>query len=362
MMLLFRRTNALFKLNRCYSLTSKWTPAPTCQTMLFQQNHTMPQANRTPETLFEHSKYDELDTRLLLEPYVYTFRVPKQESRTNMIYGLNKWMNIPADKVDQFIDYFALMHDYVMIYDDLLDNTELRRGIPAVHRVYGSNRTIIVCEGLAFIMLQKVIAMKNAEALQVYSEGMIRYHKGEAFENYYRFNFKVPTVDEYMHIVEIKLTALYYTVVQLMQAFSSNKTDFRPFTQAFGYYLKFHNDYCNLQERSYWETKGFADDITEGKFSLPIIHAIQSGTYDGEVVRHIMFQKTSDVDKKHYVLRLLKKLGSLDYAKEVVQYSEKRCREEIEKLGGNDILNKMIDDINDWKNDELPKDPSLKLT
>ncbi|OXU32035.1 hypothetical protein TSAR_004333, partial [Trichomalopsis sarcophagae] len=192
---------ALFKLNRCYSLTSKRIPAPTC---LFQQNHTMPQANRTPETLFEHSKYDELDTRLLLEPYVYTFRVPKHESRTNMIYGLNKWMNIPADKV------IALMHDYVMIYDDLLDNTELRRGIPAVHRVYGSNRTIIVCEGLAFIMLQKVIAMKNAEALQVYSEGMIRYHKGEAFENYYRFNLKVPTVDE---CILIDSTLLYSSSV-----------------------------------------------------------------------------------------------------------------------------------------------------
>ena len=53
-----------------------------------------------------------------------------------------------------------------------------------------------------------------------------------------------------------------------------------------------------------------------------------------------------------YCIFILEKLGSLEYAKQVVSKSEQELRAEIDRLGGNVILEKMIDNINLWKNDE----------
>ena len=53
-----------------------------------------------------------------------------------------------------------------------------------------------------------------------------------------------------------------------------------------------------------------------------------------------------------YCISILEKLGSLEYAKQVVSKSEQELRAEIDRLGGNVILVEMIDNINLWKNDE----------
>ena len=53
-----------------------------------------------------------------------------------------------------------------------------------------------------------------------------------------------------------------------------------------------------------------------------------------------------------YCSSLLEKLGSFEYAKQIVFETEQQCRAEIDRLGGNETFEKMIDKINLWKNDE----------
>lgn len=52
-----------------------------------------------------------------------------------------------------------------------------------------------------------------------------------------------------------------------------------------GLYFQIRDDYCNLSLKEYSENKSFCEDLTEGKFSFPIIHAIQSQTEDKQVLR-----------------------------------------------------------------------------
>lgn len=48
-----------------------------------------------------------------------------------------------------------------------------------------------------------------------------------------------------------------------------------------------YNDYTNLSSEEYFDIKGYCEDLTEGKYSLPIIHAIQSDKVNGEVSSEI---------------------------------------------------------------------------
>lgn len=54
---------------------------------------------------------------------------------------------------------------------------------------------------------------------------------------------------------------------------------------ASGLYFQIRDDYCNLSLKEYSENKSFCEDLTEGKFSFPMIHAIQTQNNNNQVLR-----------------------------------------------------------------------------
>jgi geranylgeranyl diphosphate synthase, type III len=62
-----------------------------------------------------------------------------------------------------------------------------------------------------------------------------------------------------------------------MKLFSSFEADLYDFINLFGIFGQYRNDYRNLFMEEHENTKEvFADDLTEGKFTFPLIHAVQT--------------------------------------------------------------------------------------
>lgn len=110
------------------------------------------------------------------------------------------------------------------------------------------------------------------------------------------------------------------------------------------------------------QNKSFCEDLTEGKFSFPIIHSILSTPNDGKLLsillyictdtRHpllllleILKQKTEDIELKKYALTIMEKTGSFEYTKKVLAECEVKIREELQKLGGNKMLEGLMDQL-----------------
>lgn len=97
----------------------------------------------------------------------------------------------------------------------------------------------------------------------------------------------------------------------------------------------------------YAENKSFCEDLTEGKFSFPVIHAIRSRPDDQQII-NILRQRTKDMDVKRYCVSLLDKFGSFDYTRQTLVQLDLDARREIEKLGGNPILERVLDELKNW--------------
>ena len=63
------------------------------------------------------------------------------------------------------------------------------------------------------------------------------------------------------------------------------------------------------------EGKSFCQDLTEGKFNFPVIHAVHSGHPESGKVLEIVTKRTEDEDLKRYCVSLLERIGSLAYTK-----------------------------------------------
>lgn len=174
---------------------------------------------------------------------------------------------------------------FVLRIDDIEDNSILRRGIPVAHSIYGVASTISAANYVLFLALEKVLHLDHPEATQVYNEQILELHRGQGMEIYWRDNFQCPSESEYKLMTIRKTGGLFMLAIRLMQLFSENKKDFTRLTAILGLYFQIRDDYCNLSLKEYSDNKSFCEDLTEGKFSFPIIHGIKNEGADHQVLR-----------------------------------------------------------------------------
>lgn len=293
------------------------------------------------------NKDQELEKKLL-QPFSYILQVPGKQIRAKLAHAFNFWLDIPAEKLQCVGDIVQMLHNASLLIDDIQDNSILRRGIPVAHSIYGVASTINTANYVFFLALEKVLALGHPEATAVYTEQLLELHRGQGMEIYWRDNFICPSEDEYKIMTMKKTGGLFMLAVRLMQLFSDNKADFTKLAGIFGLYFQIRDDYCNLCSQEYSENKSFCEDLTEGKFSFPIIHAIHTKPEDKQVF-NILRQRTHDVEVKRYCISLLEKFGSFNHTREVLASLDQEARKEITLLGGNPYLEAILDEILTWK-------------
>lgn len=96
--------------------------------------------------------------------------------------------------------------------------------------------------------------------------------------------------------------------------------------------FQIRDDYQNLQSDQYAKNKGFAEDITEGKFSFPIIHSIRSTPNNHELI-NILRQKTEDADVKLFAIGIIESTKSFAYTKQKLETLTAGVRRDLVELG-----------------------------
>jgi geranylgeranyl diphosphate synthase type 3 len=145
-------------------------------------------------------------------------------------------------------------------------------------------------------------------------------------------------------MVRDKTGGLFRLAVGLMQAFATSnvETDFTALVDNLALYFQIRDDYINLADEEYMKSKSFCEDLTEGKFSFPIIHCIRADPEDTRVL-NILKKRTEDVEVKRYAQQLMVEKGSLEYTRDECFSLKGEIVQQIESLGGNPQLLKLIE-------------------
>ncbi|KAL1489322.1 hypothetical protein ABEB36_014240 [Hypothenemus hampei] len=285
----------------------------------------------------------------LLEPFNYILQVPGKNIRSKLSSAFNFWLQIPKEKLTVINDVLQILHNSSLLLDDIQDNSILRRGIPVAHSIYGIPCTINASNYASFIALERVMQLGHPDAVAITLEQILELYRGQGMEIYWRDNFTCPTEEEYRKMVIRKTGGLFMLAIRLMQLFSNNKDDFTKITAILGLYFQIRDDYINLNSKNYMLHKSFCEDLTEGKFSFPIIHAIHSHSEDKQIM-HILRQRTKEVEVKKYCVALLEKYGSFEYTRQVLKELEAEAREEINRLGPNQFMEEFISSLSNSLN------------
>jgi geranylgeranyl diphosphate synthase type 3 len=141
-----------------------------------------------------------------------------------------------------------------------------------------------------------------------------------------------------------KTGGLFRLTVGLMISFATTNKDkdFTPLVNNLGLYFQIRDDLINLADEDYFKSKSFCEDLTEGKFSFPIIHYVRQSEENDTRLLSILKQRTEDIDLKKYAQNLMREAGSLQYTREKCIELKGTILTQIEELGGNAPLTKLI--------------------
>ncbi|CAG8636860.1 4430_t:CDS:2 [Dentiscutata erythropus] len=299
---------------------------------------------------------------ILLEPYNYLLSHPGKEMRSKLIEAFDHWLNVPKDKLSAITAVVEMLHTASLLMDDVEDGSVLRRGVPGdfyillilhnnfinnphfiivAHSIYGVPATINCANYVYFLVLHELTKFDNPKMLKIYTSELLNLHRGQGMELYWRDTLTCPSEAEFIDMVSNKTGGLLRLAVRLMQQCSESKTDYVPLVDDIGIHFQIRDDYMNLKSKMYTDSKGYCEDLTEGKFSFPIIHSINTDHNDRRLI-NILKQHTNSIELKQFAVNIMNETGSFEYTRNYLEKTEKMVREKIEKLGGNIILEKIM--------------------
>ncbi|KAF9167028.1 geranylgeranyl pyrophosphate synthetase [Actinomortierella ambigua] len=294
------------------------------------------------------------DERALLEPYEYIASKPGKEMRTALIDAFNYWLKLPPAELAVITKVVKMLHTASLLVDDIEDGSELR----LAHKIFGVPATINTANYVYFLALDELSKIQNPAMLAVFTQELLCLHRGQGMELLWRDSLTCPTEQEYIKMVNDKTGGLLRLAVKLMMAASpeQGKKDFVPLVELIGIHFQIRDDYLNLQSDQYSANKGFCEDLTEGKFSYPIIHSIRADANTRQLL-NILKQKPTEPSLKRYAVDLMKQTRTFEYCRQQMAVYEKRIRDEIASHGGNQRLEAIIDKLSIPLDADESKDP-----
>ena len=259
--------------------------------------------------------------------------------RSQFMKAFNAWLDVPEDDLKIIDDAIAMLHTASLLVDDIEDDSDLRRGFPVAHKIFGIPQTLNSANYHYFCAMKQLQRLGNAEVMTAFVDELLQLHRGQGMDLHWRDTLTCPTEDEYLGMVRNKTGGLFRLCVKVMQAQSkkSSPPDCIPLADAFGLLFQIRDDYQNICSPDYAESKGEFEDLTEGKFSFPVVHSILHSEGNPELL-NILRQRPTDLAVKRYAIRYIEGTGSFEHTRRTLDALMKRARTMVDSIDGGPAL------------------------
>ncbi|KAH7081741.1 isoprenoid synthase domain-containing protein [Paraphoma chrysanthemicola] len=282
--------------------------------------------------LMNHPSWTEVKEGILIGPYDYLAKQPGKDFRSQFITAINIWLRVPRTSLGVITSVMKMLHTASLLIDDMEDSSVLRRGLPVAHNVFGVAQTINSANYVYFKASFELMSLDNPELIRIFTSELLELHRGQGLDLYWRDSITCPSEDEYLDMIDQKTGGLFRMAVQLMQAESTTTLDCSVLVITIGQLFQILDDYLNLSPTSEYDAlKGYCEDLTEGKFSFPIIHAIHADPTN-QILPAILRLRTIDKEIKRYALGYMESKGSFQYCREAILELRSRVETLIDDL------------------------------
>jgi octaprenyl-diphosphate synthase len=169
------------------------------------------------------------------------------------------------------------MHNATLLHDDVVDDSDLRRGRPAARIVWGNAASVLVGDFLLGQAFQMMVEAGRLDALGVLSRAATVIAEGEVFQLSKAGDFSTTEAD-YTQVIHAKTATLFQAAAEVGAmaggAGDEGRIALRDYGLELGLAFQIVDDVLDYRGESGAMGKNTGDDLREGKMTLPVILAL----------------------------------------------------------------------------------------
>ena len=208
------------------------------------------------------------------------------------------------------------IHTSTLLHDDVVDESDLRRGRKTANALWGNAPSVLVGDFLYSRSFQLMVELDSMPVMQVLAETTNRIAEGEVLQLLHVHN---PDTDEaaYMNVIERKTAVLFAAATELAAllagADAAMQANMRDYGMHLGLAFQIADDVLDYTGDADALGKNLGDDLAEGKATLPLIHAMsQADEPVKQRLRAII--EAGDASAMPEVLAAINAANSLEYS------------------------------------------------
>jgi len=217
------------------------------------------------------------------------------------------------------------IHTATLLHDDVVDESDLRRGRKTANAVWGNAASVLVGDFLYSRSFQLMVELDRMEVMRILADTTNRIAEGEVLQ---LLHVRNPDTDEaaYLRVIERKTAVLFAAATRLGALLSGADAAtcdaLHDYGLNLGYAFQIADDVLDYASDAETLGKNLGDDLAEGKATLPLIHAIlHSDAGTRERLRNAV--EHGDTDALPDVLQAIRATGGLDYSRQrAIEYAE----------------------------------------
>jgi len=237
----------------------------------------------------------------------------------------------------QLAAVIEFIHTATLLHDDVVDESDLRRGRSTANAVWGNAASVLVGDFLYSRSFQLMVELERAEVMRILADTTNQIAEGEVLQ---LLHVRNPDTDEaaYLRVIERKTAVLFAAATRLgallADADAATCDALHDYGLNLGYAFQIADDVLDYASDAETLGKNLGDDLAEGKATLPLIHAIRHSNAATQTRLRTAIEN-GDTSALPDVLAAIRATGSLEYSRQRASKYAAVAERAIEGLGDN---------------------------
>jgi len=242
------------------------------------------------------------------------------------------------------------IHTATLLHDDVVDDSELRRGMATANAVWGNKSSVLVGDFLFSRAFQLMVADGSLKVLEVLSRASAVIAEGEVHQ-LITTNNTATTEQDYLDVVSAKTAALFSAACQIGAVVAARDLEeeqaLQTYGRNFGIAFQLVDDILDYSAHQAELGKTIGDDFREGKITLPVILAFHRGDSEDRAFWRRCLEELDqkDGDLEH-AIALMHKHGALAESLERARHYGREARVALDIFPASpvrDALTRVVD-------------------
>jgi len=228
-----------------------------------------------------------------------------------------------------------MIHNFTLVHDDIMDNDEMRHGVPTVHKKFDMPIAILagdVLQSKAYEIIssnQKMPEKISNQIVKKLSKACVEICEGQLLDIGMAQSSKIPSKHEYIEMISKKTAVLFEVSCAIGALCAQTKTkdvsNLSSFGKNLGIAFQITDDLIGVLGDTKITKKPVGNDLREGKKSLPILLAINKAKgKEKEIIRKVFGNPRATKNEISQAVKVIRSLGIEEMVRgQALKYAEK---------------------------------------